>query len=76
MPPQSLSYHRALVLLGVVVLAWGTNWPVTKTIVRDMSPLWSTALRCAIASVALASLLWLRGEFIVPKRGAPRGCCT
>jgi len=68
MPPQSLSYHRALVLLGVVVLAWGTNWPVTKTIVRDMSPLWSTALRCAIASVALASLLWLRGEFIVPKR--------
>ena len=69
MPPQSLRYHRALVLLGVVVLAWGTNWPVTKTIVRDMSPLWSTALRCAIASVALASLLWLRGEFIVPKRG-------
>jgi drug/metabolite transporter (DMT)-like permease len=69
MPPQSLSYHRALVLLGVVVLAWGMNWPVTKTIVRDMSPLWSTALRCAIASVVLASLLWLRGEFILPKRG-------
>jgi drug/metabolite transporter (DMT)-like permease len=69
MPHQGLSHRHALILLGVVVFAWGTNWPVTKTIVREMSPLWSTALRCAIAAVVLAMLLWLRGEFIVPKRG-------
>jgi drug/metabolite transporter (DMT)-like permease len=69
MPPQGLSYRDALVLLGIVVLAWGMNWPVTKLIVREMSPLWSTALRCAIASTVLALLLWLCGEFIVPKRG-------
>jgi drug/metabolite transporter (DMT)-like permease len=56
-------------LLGVVVLAWGTNWPVTKMIVRELSPLWSTALRCAIAAAGLAVLLWLRGQFIVPRRG-------
>jgi drug/metabolite transporter (DMT)-like permease len=38
-------------------------------VVREMSPLWSTALRCAIAAAALALLLWARGEFIIPKRG-------
>src|ERR1039458_4122251 len=69
MPLQGQSYRYALVLLGVVVVAWGTNWPVTKTLVREMSPLWSTALRCGIAAAVLAMLLWLRGEFIIPKRG-------
>jgi drug/metabolite transporter (DMT)-like permease len=69
MPHPTLSYTRALALLAVVVLAWGFNWPVTKTIVHEMSPLWSTAARAAIATIALALLLWWRGEFIIPKRG-------
>ena len=69
MPHPTLSYARALALLGVVVLAWGFNWPVTKTIVHEMSPLWSTAARAAIATIALALLLWWRGEFVIPKRG-------
>jgi drug/metabolite transporter (DMT)-like permease len=69
MAPQVLSYRHALLLLVVVVLAWGTNWPVTKTIVREMSPLWATALRAAIAAVVVALLLWWRGEFVIPKRG-------
>jgi drug/metabolite transporter (DMT)-like permease len=69
MPIQNPPYRHVVILLGVVILAWGTNWPVTKMIVREMSPLWSTALRCAIAAAVLALLLWLRGELIVPKRG-------
>lgn len=63
------SVQRAYALLAVVVLAWGTNWPITKMIVQEVSPLWSTALRCAIAAVALGLLLWVRGLFIVPRRG-------
>lgn len=64
-----LSTRSAAVLLAGVVLAWGTNWPVTKLIVHDVTPLWATALRCMIASAALAPLLWMQGDFIVPKRG-------
>ena len=74
---KGLSPRSAAALLAIVVLAWGTNWPVTKMIVHDMSPLWSTALRCAIAAIALAPLLWTQGNFIIPKRGdIPIVFCT
>jgi drug/metabolite transporter (DMT)-like permease len=72
LPPRS-----AAALLAIVVLAWGTNWPVTKMIVHDMPPLWSTALRCAIAATAVAPVLWAQGIFIIPKRGdLPVVFCT
>src|ERR1700761_9113099 len=34
-----------------------------------MPRLWSPAARAAIATAALAVLLWWRGEFIIPRRG-------
>jgi drug/metabolite transporter (DMT)-like permease len=72
-----LSTRSAAVLLAAVVLAWGTNWPVTKMIVHDVTPLWATALRCMIAAVTLAPLLWVQGEFIIPRRGdLPVVFCT
>jgi drug/metabolite transporter (DMT)-like permease len=74
---DGLSPRRALGLLAIVVLAWGTNWPVTKLIVRDVSPLWSTAMRSWIAALALAPLLWAQGSFIIPRRGdLPVVFCT
>lgn len=70
MPSQNnLPLRHALAMLCLVVLVWGVNWPVTKMIVQEISPLWSTAFRCAIAAVALGALLSARGQFIVPKRG-------
>ena len=74
---HGLPTRGAAALLAIVVLAWGTNWPVTKLIVHDVSPLWSTALRCMIAAAALAPLLWAQGEFIIPRRGdLPIVLCT
>lgn len=72
-----LSNRSAAVLLAGVVLAWGTNWPITKLIVHDVPPLWATAIRCMIASATLAPMLWLQGTFIVPRRGdLPVVFCT
>ncbi|MBX9648854.1 MAG: DMT family transporter [Xanthobacteraceae bacterium] len=72
-----LSTRNAAGLLALVVFAWGTNWPVTKLIVHEIPPLWSTAIRCMIAAAGLAPLLWAQGDFIVPKRGdIPVVLCT
>ena len=70
MPPDHpLSVHRALGLLSLVILSWGANWPVTKIIVRDISPAWSTAFRCVIAAMTLAILLFASRRFLLPKKG-------
>jgi drug/metabolite transporter (DMT)-like permease len=72
-----LSTRGAAGLLALVVFAWGTNWPVTRTIVHEVPPLWSTAIRCMIAAAGLAPLLWAQGDFIIPKRGdMPVVLCT
>jgi drug/metabolite transporter (DMT)-like permease len=47
----------------------GSNWAVTKTLVESVSPLWTTAIRSAIATVALLLLLLARGQLILPRRG-------
>ncbi|CAN7421026.1 DMT family transporter [Bradyrhizobium sp. LjRoot220] len=66
-PP--LSRRGALLLFAVIVMAWGLNWTLTKTLVQSVTPLWTTAIRSGIATVALAALLCVRGEMIVPRRG-------
>ena len=66
-PP--LSRRMALFLFAIVVVTWGLNWTVTKTIVDSVTPLWTTAIRSAIAAVVLFGLLLARGQFVVPRRG-------
>ncbi len=63
------SRRTAFVLFGIVVLAWGCNWPVTKILVATVPPLWITALRCWIAFAALAAILGMTGRLILPPRG-------
>jgi len=58
-----------LALFALVILSWGLNWTVTKVLVLEVTPLWTTAIRCAIASAALFVILLARGQFIVPRRG-------
>jgi drug/metabolite transporter (DMT)-like permease len=64
-----LTRRNALFLFTVVVLTWGLNWAVTKTIVQSVVPLWATAIRSAIATAALLGLQLARAQFIIPRRG-------
>jgi drug/metabolite transporter (DMT)-like permease len=66
---HSLSRPAALLLFAVVVVMWGSNWAITKTLVQSVSPLWTTAIRSAIATVALFVVLLARGQFVLPRRG-------
>ena len=66
---DTLPRHTAITLFAVVVFSWGITWPVTKVIVAQVPPLWTTTIRSAIAGVALLSLLLRRGTLIVPKPG-------
>ena len=43
---------RGIVLLCVVVLAWGTMWPVNKALLAYVTPVWSIALRTYISALA------------------------
>jgi drug/metabolite transporter (DMT)-like permease len=64
-----LSRRAALLLFSLAIATWGLNWTVTKTLVHSVSPLWTTAIRSAIATVALFVLLLARRHLILPRRG-------
>lgn len=66
MNAATLSRGQAIVLFGIVVLAWGLIWPVTKVLVASVPPLWTTAIRCWIALVALIAILGATRSLIVP----------
>lgn len=50
---DALSRPMALALLDLLATVWGVNWSVIKLTVQSVPPLWMTAIRCAIAAVAL-----------------------
>jgi drug/metabolite transporter (DMT)-like permease len=66
---DTLSRRMAILLFALVIFSWGITWPVTKAIVAVVPPLWSAAIRSAIAGTALLCLLLPRGALIIPKRG-------
>jgi drug/metabolite transporter (DMT)-like permease len=66
---DTLSRRMAILLFALVIFSWGITWPVTKAIVALVPPLWTAAIRSAIAGIVLLCLLLPRGTLIVPKRG-------
>ena len=63
-----LTKPGALVLFTFVIAAWGLNWTVTKLIVTQVAPLWTTAIRTGIGAVALLIMLAGSKQFTIPKR--------
>jgi drug/metabolite transporter (DMT)-like permease len=61
-------FSSAWVLLILVVLIWGTNWPIMKIGLRSIDPLWFTVARLFIALIAISILLLFLGRLKLPHK--------
>jgi drug/metabolite transporter (DMT)-like permease len=59
---------RALVLLVILTLVWGTNWPLFPLAVREVSVWTFRAVSVAIAGVVLLLVARLRGQSLAIER--------
>ena len=53
--PIATQRRVAIALLTLLVLMWGCNWPINKTILTYVSPLWYACLRLGLARSACFS---------------------
>lgn len=63
-----MTTRKAVLLLTLTILVWGVNWTVTKILVTHMPPIWTTAIRAAVASAALFLFQGFGGGIIAPGR--------
>ena len=69
MPARRTVAPRAVVLLGVLTLLWGTNWPLFSLAVREISVWTFRAVAVLIAGLALLAVARLRGQSLrLPQR--------
>lgn len=74
MPPTSASAsRRALILLVILTLVWGTNWPLFAFAVREVSVWTFRAVAVTISGVVLLAVARARGQSLaIPRRHLPR----
>lgn len=58
----------AAILLGLVILLWGVNWPVMKRVVGQMPPMLFVAARLALGTATLIPVAWAAGQLRLPAR--------
>src|SRR6476620_12102613 len=51
--PSASQRRAAIVLLIFLVLMWGCNWPINKTILTHISPLWYACIRLGLGALSL-----------------------
>lgn len=70
--PNAAIPPRALLLLAVLTLVWGTNWPLFPYAIREVSVWTFRAAAVTIAGIALLIVARLRGlPLTVPRRHWP-----
>ena len=64
--------RRALILLAILTLVWGTNWPLFPYAVREVSVWTFRAIAVFVAGVAVLIVARLRGQSLaIPRRHWP-----
>jgi drug/metabolite transporter (DMT)-like permease len=73
--PSHTVPRRALVLLAVLTLVWGTNWPLFALAVREISVWTFRAVAVTVAGLSLLIFARLRGQsLVIPRRYWPTVC--
>ena len=60
---------RAVVLLALLVLVWGGNWPIMKIGLSHIQPLWFCTLRLTLGLISMVLILAPMGRLRLPPRG-------
>jgi drug/metabolite transporter (DMT)-like permease len=72
---QAANVRPALILLAILTLVWGTNWPLFAFAVREVSVWTFRAFAVAIAGLVLLGVARARGQsLVIPRRHLPRIC--
>ncbi|WP_236025183.1 DMT family transporter [Arenibaculum pallidiluteum] len=66
--PTPVNHRTAAILLVLVVLVWGFNWPVMKLALRDIGPISFAATRMVLGALCLFALAAWRGRLRLPSR--------
>src|SRR5262245_27179947 len=67
-PTATVGAPQARLLLIVVILIWGANWPVMRVGVSLVPPLWFVVARLVLGLLSLALPLVLTGRLRLPPR--------
>lgn len=67
-PSRPVTPLVAAILLGLVILLWGVNWPVMKRVVGQMPPMLFVAARLALGTATLIPAAWAAGQLRLPDR--------
>lgn len=59
---------RATILMALLVVVWGGNWPIMKMGLQHIQPLWFCALRLGLGAVSMFVLLAAMGRVRLPPR--------
>ena len=67
--PYTTVPRRALVLLAILTLVWGTNWPLFALAVREVSVWTFRAVSVSSAGLVLLAVARARGQsLVIPRR--------
>lgn len=67
-PGHGRPTSRSFLLLGAIILVWGSNWPIMKIGLQSIAPLTFAAVRLGTGAVCLFAVLAVLGRLRFPER--------
>ncbi len=68
MPEKGQLDFKLYLSFVLLIFTWGFNWPVSKIALQYMPPLWFSAARLSIGTIAMFSMVIILRKFIWPSK--------